>query len=205
MSYKNCVYYTSKLDTQNDWSLYTQINLHYIIIIFIIFTHLSCSLLETSKIIIRVAHRLMGGIYKVYPWDGLRCHDIHIKFHKDWFRHSKVDGGIYTDTQTGCRLHMPIFLVLNIKRVFHFSCTTLSETVFVLIISDLHTRYTQKDMHAFIQSVCYFCLILTTTEICQQISVKLPTIRYNENPFSSSWVVTFRQTGRWTWQEVPEN
>jgi hypothetical protein len=30
--------------------------------------------------------------------DGLRYHDIHAKFHKDWFRHSKVDGGGYTDT-----------------------------------------------------------------------------------------------------------
>jgi hypothetical protein len=26
-------------------------------------------------------------------WNGLRCHDTHIKFHKDWFRHSKIDEG----------------------------------------------------------------------------------------------------------------
>jgi hypothetical protein len=37
--------------------------------------------------------RLMGGIYEVRRWDGLRCHDIHTKFHIDSFRHSKVDGG----------------------------------------------------------------------------------------------------------------
>jgi hypothetical protein len=35
-------------------------------------------------------HRLLGGIYEVRRLDGLRCHDIHTKFHKDWFSHSKV-------------------------------------------------------------------------------------------------------------------
>jgi hypothetical protein len=38
-----------------------------------------------------------GGIYEVRRWDGLRCHGIHTKFHKDWFRHSKVNRG---DSQT---------------------------------------------------------------------------------------------------------
>jgi hypothetical protein len=27
----------------------------------------------------------------------IRCHDIHTKFHKDWFRHLKLTGG---DTET---------------------------------------------------------------------------------------------------------
>jgi hypothetical protein len=36
-------------------------------------------------------HALMGGIYEVQHWDMLSCHGIHTKFHKDWFRHSKVD------------------------------------------------------------------------------------------------------------------
>jgi hypothetical protein len=36
-------------------------------------------------------HRLMGAIYEVHHSDGLRCHDIHTKSHKDWFRHSKVN------------------------------------------------------------------------------------------------------------------
>jgi hypothetical protein len=27
------------------------------------------------------------------PSHGLRFHDIHTKFHKDWFWHSKVNGG----------------------------------------------------------------------------------------------------------------
>jgi hypothetical protein len=35
----------------------------------------------------------MGGIYEVRRRDGLKCHNIHTKFHTDWFRHSKVDGG----------------------------------------------------------------------------------------------------------------
>jgi hypothetical protein len=30
---------------------------------------------------------------KVHPQDGLRCHDMHTKPHKDWLSHSKVDGG----------------------------------------------------------------------------------------------------------------
>jgi hypothetical protein len=31
-------------------------------------------------------HRLMGGIYEVRRSDVLSSHDIHTKFHKDWFR-----------------------------------------------------------------------------------------------------------------------
>jgi hypothetical protein len=37
-------------------------------------------------------HRLMAGIYEVSRSDGLKWHDMHTKFHGDWFR-----GG---DTQT---------------------------------------------------------------------------------------------------------
>jgi hypothetical protein len=32
-------------------------------------------------------HGLMGGIYEVRRWDGLRCNGIRTKFHKDWFSH----------------------------------------------------------------------------------------------------------------------
>jgi hypothetical protein len=49
----------------------------------------------------------MGGIYEVRRGDGLRWHDIHTKFHKDWFRHSKVDMGEFTDTQTALGSHKP--------------------------------------------------------------------------------------------------
>jgi hypothetical protein len=34
--------------------------------------------------------RLMGGIYEVPHSDGLRCHDIHTKFHENWLRLSKL-------------------------------------------------------------------------------------------------------------------
>jgi hypothetical protein len=33
------------------------------------------------------------GIYEVRSRDEIRCHDIHNKFQKDSFRHSKVDTG----------------------------------------------------------------------------------------------------------------
>jgi hypothetical protein len=34
-----------------------------------------------------------GGTYEVRCSDGLRGHDIHTKFHKDWFTHSKLNSG----------------------------------------------------------------------------------------------------------------
>jgi hypothetical protein len=53
---------------------------------------------------------MLGGYtYRHTDWweiffikTGLRCHDICTKFHKDWFRHSKLNGGIHrcTDTYT---------------------------------------------------------------------------------------------------------
>jgi hypothetical protein len=36
-----------------------------------------------------------GSDFKIGRSDGLRCHGIHTGFHKDWFRHSKVDRGIH--------------------------------------------------------------------------------------------------------------
>jgi hypothetical protein len=30
---------------------------------------------------------LMGGNYELRLFDGVRCHDIRMKFHKDWFAH----------------------------------------------------------------------------------------------------------------------
>jgi hypothetical protein len=43
----------------------------------------------------------MGGIYEVCSWDGIRWHDIHTKFHNDWFSHSEVDRGIHRYTAGG--------------------------------------------------------------------------------------------------------
>jgi hypothetical protein len=38
-------------------------------------------------------YRWMGGIYEVRCWGGLRCHNTHTRFHKDWFVHPKLMGG----------------------------------------------------------------------------------------------------------------
>jgi hypothetical protein len=35
---------------------------------------------------------LVGGIYEVRSWNGLRCRDIRTKFHKDWL----MEGGLHT-------------------------------------------------------------------------------------------------------------
>jgi hypothetical protein len=53
------------------------------------------------------AHTLMGRIYEVCRWDGLRSHDVHTTFHKHWFRYSKVDRGeyMYRDIQTHTQTH----------------------------------------------------------------------------------------------------
>jgi hypothetical protein len=53
-------------------------------------------------------YRLMGDIYEVSLWDGLRCHDIH----KDWLRHSRIDRG-GEDSQTHIEhAHLVILLIL---------------------------------------------------------------------------------------------
>jgi hypothetical protein len=62
--------------------------------------------LATTRGIHIQTHRLMG----VRRWDGLRCHDIHTKFHKDWFRHLKANREEFTDTQTAWRSHKPTFI-----------------------------------------------------------------------------------------------
>jgi hypothetical protein len=43
-------------------------------------------------------------------------------------------------------------------------------------------------------SACYCCFILIRTEICRQILVKLPGIKFYESPFSRSQVVICGQT-----------
>jgi hypothetical protein len=56
---------------------------------------------------------MIGGIYEVRRWDGLRCHDLYTKFHKDSFSHSKVDKGDYIDTQTEWWSHKPTLFFQN--------------------------------------------------------------------------------------------
>jgi hypothetical protein len=69
----------------------------------------------------------MGGFYEVHHWDGLRCHDIHTKFHKDWFRHSKVYMGGYTDTEVAwwCHRGLRIFFQNKESRLQNSSFLSL--------------------------------------------------------------------------------
>jgi hypothetical protein len=57
----------------------------------------------------------MGGIYEVRCKDGLMCHDIHTKFLKHWFIHSKVDSVTQakrcTDTQTARISHKLLLFI----------------------------------------------------------------------------------------------
>jgi hypothetical protein len=48
-----------------------------------------------------------GSIYELRIWDGVRCYDIHTKFHKDWFWHSEInwEGDARTATQTQTHTH----------------------------------------------------------------------------------------------------
>jgi hypothetical protein len=51
-------------------------------------------------------HRLTGGIFEVRRWYGFRCHDIHTKFYKDWFSHSKVGDDSLTPRRRGDRISL---------------------------------------------------------------------------------------------------
>jgi hypothetical protein len=58
----------------------------------------------------------MGRIYEIQGANWLRCHDIHTKFHSDWFRHSKVNRGD-AQTHTGGRSHKPTLGKQTKKRI----------------------------------------------------------------------------------------
>jgi tricorn protease-like protein len=49
-----------------------------------------------------------AGIYEVRSINGLRCRDIHTKFHKDWSRDLKYDG---RDTLTNRKQDVSILLI----------------------------------------------------------------------------------------------
>jgi hypothetical protein len=61
-------------------------------------------------------HRLVEGILEVRRWDEFRCHNIHNKFHKDWFRHSKVNRRGFSDTQAAWKSHNPTFFFFQNKQ-----------------------------------------------------------------------------------------
>jgi hypothetical protein len=73
-------------DTSNNYSIVA-----YVFVAAVTFLPSRC--LTTIGGVYIQTYRLMGGIYEIRRWDGLRCHDINTKFHKDWFTHSKVDMG----------------------------------------------------------------------------------------------------------------
>jgi hypothetical protein len=63
-------------------------------------------------------HKLMGGIYEVRRWDGFKCHDTHTKSHKDWSRHSKVNGTggeSRTHRQHGNLISLFLFFIFQYK------------------------------------------------------------------------------------------
>jgi hypothetical protein len=61
-------------------------------------------------------HRLMGGIYEVRRWGGLRCHDIYIPSLKIGSGIQKLIGGGYTDTQHDNLISKPTFF-FKIRKV----------------------------------------------------------------------------------------
>jgi hypothetical protein len=63
-------------------------------------------------------HMQTHGLMEVPPSDGFRCHDIHTEFHKDWFRHSKVDCGGDTQThrQNGDLINLLLFFQSEERR-----------------------------------------------------------------------------------------
>jgi hypothetical protein len=95
-------------------------------------------------------HRLMGDIYEVRRWDGLRCHDIHIKFHKDWFMHAKLNRG---DTET-YRQHGDLISLLSFFQN--------KESRLKMYISWAHK---QKSNDSYSKKYCRRILLLTSENL----------------------------------------
>jgi hypothetical protein len=58
---------------------------------------------------------LMGGIYEVHRWSGLRCHDTHTKFDDDRFRH------LSTITVITATIWEAVILVLLIEATMEYA------------------------------------------------------------------------------------
>lgn len=74
--------------------------------------------------------RQMGGILEVRRWDWLTCHDVHTKFHKDWFMHSR---GIHKYRDDGLSLlsffrSKDIRLKIRFIVFFIMSCNSVPNT-----------------------------------------------------------------------------
>jgi hypothetical protein len=49
--------------------------------------------------------------------DGFLCHDTHTKFHKDWFRYSKIAGGGNTQTYIEHGYLTSLLLFFRIRKI----------------------------------------------------------------------------------------
>jgi hypothetical protein len=105
-------------------------------------------------------HRLMVRIFEVRRWDGHSCHDVHTKFHKDWFTHSKVDRGWYRHTRQAGD-HISILYESRLKwrgkgSVFKFEVylhTYVSSDCFIVLLNYmtliLKCKYNTKNWHRY--------------------------------------------------------
>jgi hypothetical protein len=66
---------------------------------------------------------------------GLSCHDTHTKFHKGWFRRSKVIRGGYTDRKDGDR---------------------------IIQLQQSRLKIAEVPTHTYPQNICTHCFILST-------------------------------------------
>jgi hypothetical protein len=76
-------------------------------------------------------HRLMGGIYELRRWDGIKCHDIYTKFHKYWL----IEG----DSQTAWWSYEPAFSFQNKEIKLKVTAIGLYESVCRICWSSSHT------------------------------------------------------------------
>jgi hypothetical protein len=70
---------------------------------------------------------LIGGIYEFCHWDRLRTHDIHKKFHRNTFRHSKVIVGyMFRHTNSNVISNLLLFFLKEEKKwMLMFYCKTV--------------------------------------------------------------------------------
>jgi hypothetical protein len=124
-------------------------------------TCLPSSCLATKWRIHIQTHRLMGGIYKVRRWDGLRCHDKYAKFHKDWFRHSNILSQWYST----------FWKILMWQRAANFLCvcSSLLESIIIIIIIIIITITTTTCKIFGLDSNLWSC-VHETRSVCLELN-----------------------------------